>query len=150
MTTSVQFYHLLHTPLERALPKLMEKMLETGAKAVVLTDSQSSALALSDALWASDPASFLPHGTAKDAHPESQPIYLTWTQENPNGADILVVTDGSQIEGVANYRKLLDMFDGNDPEAVAKARVRWGAYKDAGFGMSYIKQQPGGGWKAEV
>lgn len=150
MPTTIQFYHLLHTPLMRALPKLMEKMLEQNGRAVVLTDSPASAQALSDALWANDPASFLPNGTARDAMPEEQPIYITWTPENPNGATVLVVTDGSQPEGVDAYGKVLDMFDGTDPAAVAAARTRWSAYKQAGHTLSYIKQQPGGGWKAEA
>lgn len=147
---SIQFYHLLHTPLPRALPKLMEKMLASGSKAVVLTGSQASASALSDALWSYDPASFLPHGTAAEAHPESQPIYVTWKTENPNGADVLVITDGSQHDAFEGYGKVLDMFDGSDAECVAKARQRWATYKEAGHQLTYIKQQPGGGWKAEA
>ena len=147
--TSIQFYHLLHTPLVRALPVLMEKMLERGSRAVVLVESQSAAQALADALWTHDASGFLPNGTAAEASPESQPIYITWKQENPNNADILVVTDGSAIEGVEDFAKLLDMFDGNDPESVARARTRWAAYKTSGHTLHYYKQQPGGGWKAE-
>jgi len=150
MTTSIQFYHLLHTPLARALPKLMEKMLEQQGRAVVMASSERAAQQLADALWTSDPASFLPNGTAKEPHRESHPIYITWKSENPNGADILVVTDGSTPEDLSPYRKLLDMFDGTDPEAVAAARRRWAQYKEAGHALSYIKQQPGGGWKAEA
>ena len=35
----VGFYHLLYTPLDRALPKLLEKALERGHRAIVLTGS---------------------------------------------------------------------------------------------------------------
>jgi DNA polymerase-3 subunit chi len=148
--TTIQFYHLLHTPLARALPKLMEKMLEQNSRAVVLTGSQSVAQALADALWAGDPASFLPNGMANEGNKESQPIYITWKAENPNDADVLVITDGSQIDDFEGFRKVLDMFDGANPQEVAKARERWTAYKDAGHDLTYIKQQPSGGWKAEA
>ncbi|MEK9645835.1 MAG: DNA polymerase III subunit chi, partial [Alphaproteobacteria bacterium] len=97
--TDISFYHLVHTPLERALPKLMEKVLESGARAVVRTGSSERAEAVSGALWTFDPASFLPHGTARDGSPEEQPIWITPDDENPNGANILVLTDGMQASG---------------------------------------------------
>lgn len=147
--TSIQFYHLLHTPLERALPKLMEKILASGARAVVLTASQSAAQKLADALWSYDPNGFLPNGMANEPHPESQPIYLTWKQENPNNAEVLIITDGSQIVENSGFSKLLDMFDGSDEEALNAARARYRAYKTEGKTLRYFKQQPTGGWKEE-
>jgi DNA polymerase-3 subunit chi len=148
--TTIQFYHLLSTSRARAVPKLMEKVLASGAKAVILVNSDSMLKTMSDALWANDPASFLPHGTARDGHASEQPIYLALTDENPNGAEILCVLDGSLPQSVTNYSKLLDVFDGNDESETAAARTRWAHYKAAGFQLQYIKQQPGGGWKIEM
>ncbi|NBP72253.1 MAG: DNA polymerase III subunit chi, partial [Alphaproteobacteria bacterium] len=51
MVTEVSFYHLLHTPLDRALPKLIQKVLESGARAVIRTGSAERAEALSSVLW---------------------------------------------------------------------------------------------------
>lgn len=148
--TTIQFYHLLSTSRARAVPKLMEKVLASGAKAVMLVNSDGMLKTMSDALWANDPASFLPHGTARDGHAAEQPIYLTLADENPNGAEILCVLDGSLPQSVASYSKLLDVFDGNDEAETAAARTRWAHYKSAGFQLQYIKQQPGGGWKVEM
>lgn len=150
MTTTIQFYHLLSTSRERAVPKLMEKALASGAKVVMLAGNDAVLKTMSDALWSNDPASFLPHGGARDGHKAEQPIYLTLADENPNGAEILCVLDGSQPASLSSFSKVLDVFDGSREDEVASARARWVAYKSQGFALQYVKQQPGGGWKVEM
>lgn len=146
MSASVQFYQLLTTPLERALPKLLEKALSAGFRAVLTTDTPERLEALNQALWGYDPASFLPHGTKEDGQAESQPIYLTCGTESPNGAKLLVVTDGKWPESPESFERIVDIFDGNDPQALQAARTRWASYKAQEFTMSYMKQNDDGGW----
>ncbi len=148
--TTVQFYHLLSTTPERAVPKLMEKALAQGSKVVMKLGSAEALRLMDEALWANDPASFIPHGGAKDGHTDAQPIYLTTGEENPNRADILCVLDGSHPAGFEEYAKVLDVFDGGNEQEVTRARTRWTAYKNAGHKLQYIKQQPGGSWKIEA
>ena len=148
--TEISFYHLLHTPLERALPKLIEKVLESGARAVIRTGSTERAEALNDALWTFDQDSFVPHGTALDGNAPLQPVWITPHEENPNGADILVLTDGAESAEVANYRRCLEMFDGRDEDAVADARRRWKVYKGAAHELTYWQQTEGGGWEKKA
>ncbi|MDX2095086.1 MAG: DNA polymerase III subunit chi [Alphaproteobacteria bacterium] len=150
MTPTIQFYHLLSTTRERAVPKLMEKVIKSGSRAVMLTGSDALLKTMSDALWTNDPASFLPHGSARDGHAAEQPVYLALVEENPNGADVLCVLDGSLPASAGSYGKLLDVFDGSNEADVAAARTRWMHYKNLGFALHYIKQQPGGGWKVEM
>lgn len=145
--TEISFYHLLHTPLERALPKLVEKVLESGARAVIRTGSAERAEALSNAIWTFDQASFVPHGTAKDGNAADQPVWITPEDENPNGADILVLTDGAETPGIGEFRRCLDMFDGRDETAVADARRRWTEYKSADHDLTYWQQTERGGWE---
>lgn len=148
--TTIQFYHLLSTSRERAVPKLMQKVLGSGARAVMLLDSEAALKAMSDALWSNEADSFIPHGGARDGHDSEQPIYLSLTDTNPNGADILCVLDGSSPASLASYTKVLDVFDGTNETAVTAARARWAKYKTEGFSLQYIKQQPGGSWKMEA
>ncbi len=148
--TTIQFYHLRSTTRERAVPKLMEKALQTGSRVVVIANSDASLKTLSEALWVNDPASFLPHGAAKDAMAAEHPIVLTLADVNPNNADILCVLDGVSPESLPSYAKVLDVFDGSNDDEVASARARWTRYKDAGHKLQYVKQQPGGGWKIEA
>lgn len=144
----IQFYHLLSTPLERALPKIMEKALAGGFRVVVKTADDVTADKLNDALWTYDPAKFLPHGSFRDGDADRQPIYISPNAENPNQGNVLVVTDGSALQ--EGFARVLDMFDGRDETQVLSARERWKHYKESGHAISYIKQQPDGGWKKET
>ena len=145
--TDVGFYHLTRTPLERALPKLLERVLAGGMRAVVVSGSAERVEALNAALWTYEQLSFLPHGSAKDGQAEDQPVWLTTEDENPNGATVLVLTDGVSSGKVGEFARCLDMFDGRDAEAVAAARERWKAMKAAGHSLAYWQQNEAGGWE---
>lgn len=145
--TEVAFYQLRTMALERALPKLLEKVLGSGHRAVVLGASEERIEALNAALWSGDPDAFMPHGSARDGRPERQPIYLTAAEENPNGADILVVVDGGEPAMMTAFQRCLDIFDGTDTEALKAARQRWAARKDQGVAVSYFEQSADGRWE---
>ena len=74
--TTIQFYHLTATPLERALPKLLEKAYGGGFTTLLVADSEEYVEHLNQLLWTYDPGSFLPHGSVKDGNVEQQPILL--------------------------------------------------------------------------
>ena len=145
--TEVAFYHLQRWPLERALPKLLEKTLEAGKRAVVMAGSADRVEALAGSLWTYEPDSWLPHGSAKDGSPEDQPVWLTAADENPNGAQFLFLADGAECPDMAAYERCFELFDGNDEAAVEAARERWKAYKEAGFDLAYWQQTERGGWQ---
>jgi DNA polymerase-3 subunit chi len=138
--TDVAFYHLTRKPLERALPELLEKVVERGLRAVVLTGGRERATALNDLLWTYDRGAFLPHGADGDGDPAEHPVWLTGEGGNPNGAEVLVLVDGRRAESFEGFQRCLDLFDGRDEEAVAAARDRWRAAKAAGHGVTYWKQ----------
>ena len=146
----IGFYHLLRTPLERALPKLLEKAVERGMRAVVVTGSDERTEHLSAALWTYDPASFLPHGTTADGDPAEQPIYLVDHVTNPNDASLLVLTDGAEMDDPDGFARIIDMFDGRDEAAVAAARQRWSAMKEGGHQLTYWQQTDRGGWEQKA
>ncbi len=130
--TEIGFYHLTATPLERALPKLLERGLSAGFRILVMAGSSERVEHLDALLWTYDDASFLPHGSRRDGAAKRQPIWLTEADENPNGADMLVLTDGMSSAALARYRRCLDLFDGRDEAALAAARERWRLAKEAG------------------
>ncbi len=145
--TEIRFYHLQRKPLERALPELLAKILEQGSRAVVMARSEERVEFLAGQLWTYEDRAFLPHGSARDGRAERQPIWLTQTEENPNGADVLVLTDGATSSMIGDYSIACELFDGNDPEIVAAARTRWTWYKDAGHKLTYWQQTERGGWE---
>ena len=67
--TEIGFYHLLTTPLERALPRLLERARAQGYRLVVRAASSERVEHLNALLWTYDEAGFLPHGSARDGDP---------------------------------------------------------------------------------
>ena len=145
--TEVGFYHLTRTPLERALPKLLERVIAGGMRAVVVSGSAERVEALNAALWTYNDRAFLPHGSSRDGFAEDQPIWLTTAEENPNGASMLVLADGTTATDIGTWGSAVEIFDGGDESAVAAARERWKAYKAAGHALTYWKQSESGKWE---
>jgi len=141
------FYQLRRSPLEKALPKLLEKVLESGRRAVVLAASEERAEALNAALWTYEQGSFLPHGTARDGRPERQPIFLASEDGNPNDAQVAVMVDGVAPADPGRFERCLDMFDGTDPAALEAARARWRAHRERGDTIAYWEQTEDGKWE---
>ncbi|MEQ9811631.1 MAG: DNA polymerase III subunit chi [Azospirillaceae bacterium] len=145
--TEVRFYHLTRTGLERALPDLLGRTLERGWRAVVMAGSAERVGQLNQHLWTYDPGSFLPHGTAEDGAPETQPIFLTDRDERPNGAGVLFLTDGADSRRIGDYDLVCLLFDGREEAAVATARERWQRYREAGHALAYWQQGDDGRWR---
>lgn len=148
--TDIAFYHLERSPLELALPKLLEKTLKAGKRALVMAGSEARVEALANALWTYDQDSWLPHGSAKDGEAEQQPIWLAVSDDNPNGATFLFLTDGAASEKLGEFERCFELFDGTDPAKVQAARDHWTAYKDAGHDLTYWQQTGRGGWEKKA
>ncbi len=140
----VGFYHLLSTPLERALPKLLERARAHGYPIVVRCGSTERVAQLDAILWSYEEASFLPHGSPRDGNAANQPIWLTDRDENPNRATMLVLVDGVEADDLSPFARCADMFDGNDDTAVAAARERWRRAREAGHMLAYWRQTHAG------
>jgi len=147
--TEISFYHLTKTPVENALPKLLEKIVSSGNRAVLMVGEEDKLKKLDDSLWISN--DFLPHGKAEDDFPENQPIYLTLSEENPNGATFLVAVGGVEPSFIGDFERCLDVFDGANENEVQFARARWKKYKSVdGNSLSYWKQDDNGKWQKEA
>jgi len=134
--TEVHFYNMQQKKLEQVLPEILSQALKERRRAIVKAGSPERLEWLNAALWTYDPASFLPHGTAKDGHAADQPVWLTLEDENPNQATILVLTDGASSEMMDRFDLCCELFDGNDEAAVLAARERWKDYKDKEYSVS--------------
>lgn len=150
--TEIRFYHLTTKPLEQALPEILGKALSTGRRAVIKAPDDKSVEALNTHLWTYSPDSFLPHGSKKDGKEfaPDQPIWLTSDNDNPNGADLLILTGGAESDKIGDFALCCEMLDGNDDAAVTAARARWKTYKDAGHDLTYWQQTPTGGWEKKA
>lgn len=145
--TEVLFYHLQRMPLEQVLPILLEKCIERGWRSIVLAGSPERVETLNDRLWTYRDDSFLPHGTSGDGYADRQPVYLTADFTNPNQATVLFLVDGAEHDGLADFNRCVDLFDGNDEAATEAARGRYRRARDAGFDVTYWQQTSEGNWE---
>jgi DNA polymerase-3 subunit chi len=149
--TEVLFYHLQNRSVEQVLPSLLEKSLSRGWQVIVQAASDERIEALDSHLWTYRDDSFLPHGTSRDPEAAAQPILLTVSDHNPNGATVRFLIDGVGIpEDASAYQRLVLMFDGEDADAVAAARERWREVKAAGFDATYWQPDENGNWQRKA
>jgi DNA polymerase-3 subunit chi len=146
----VLFYHLERQPLERVLPQLISKTLERGWRAVVQAGSEERVEAISMALWVTGEESFLPHGTARDGNADLQPVWITHTDETPNGATVRFLVDRARPGDVSGLDRIVYLFDGKDAEALAEARSAWKASQAAGHAVTYWKEDAAGRWQKQA
>ncbi|MEZ5813900.1 MAG: DNA polymerase III subunit chi [Alphaproteobacteria bacterium] len=144
--SEIRFYHLERQTLDQVLPQLLTKALSGGHRVIVKTANDQETQRLNTHLWAYDPSSFLPHGSAKDGHETDQPVFITTLDENPNEADVIILTQGTAANDLEQFKLVCDMIDGRNNEAIQAARARWKTYKDAGHTVTYWQQSPEGRW----
>lgn len=142
----IGFYHLTRSPLEQALPRLLEKALAAGHRVLLRVGSAERLEFLDRALWTYSDESFLPHGSRADGFADEQPVFLTTAVENPNDAEVLVLVDAAAGDDIAGFPRVLDLFDGGDPAQVAAARQRWRDALAAGHRCVYWQQTARGSW----
>ena len=145
--TEILFYHLQGQKLEGVLPTLLEKSLERGWRVVVQGSSEERIEALDAHLWTYRDDGFLPHGTWREAEAAAQPVLLTVNDSNPNAATVRFLVDGAALPADADaYQRIVLIFNGDDDDAVAAARVHWTDAKAKGFEATYWQPDDNGRW----
>ena len=147
--TDIGFYHLTRSGFDRALPQLLQKTLSAGKRALVVLGSEERVEWLNELLWTYEPGSWLPHGSKRDGDADMQPVWLDVADANLNAAEFLFLADGGRSDRVGDFERCFDLFDGRDDDAVAVARQRWKALKDAGHTLTYW-QQGERGWEKKA
>lgn len=147
----VSFYHLTTHPLEKVLPKILEKAYDGGLRSLVVADSAERMQALNACLWTYSPGSFLPHGMEGDkaTDPLDNPIWISLDSVNKNNASVLVLTGGSTADDLSGYVRCIDIFDGNDPASLQAAQSRRAYYQSQNHPVVYWKQSLTGTWEKE-
>jgi DNA polymerase IIIc chi subunit len=149
--TEMLFYHLQRQPIEKVLPALLEKSLARGWRVVVQAASEERVEALDAHLWTYRDDAFLPHGTDREAEAATQPVLLTTRDDNPNGANVRFLIDGAGVPAdTGNYERIVLLFDGDDPDAVAAARERWTQARTQGLAATYWQADAEGRWQRKA
>lgn len=146
----IDFYHLQLSTLEQVLPVLAQKVYTTGKKLLIKTDLPEKADFINSLLWTYDPDSWLPHGTSADGFETEQPVFISADLNNPNHAEMIMLTDGGTIEEISSFERCLNLFNGHDEAAVQSARELWKAAVQNGFEAYYWQQNDNGKWEMKA
>ncbi len=141
----VDFYHLTVTPLDRALPRIAEKVLESGGRLLLVAESETQRLALDRLLWTYSAESFLPHGCAGGTDDADQPVLIAAETVAANDARNIALTDGVWRDEALNFDRVFHFFDS---DRIAEARQAWKSL--AGRDLvecRYWKQNDNGRWE---
>ncbi|MEQ1499138.1 MAG: DNA polymerase III subunit chi [Novosphingobium sp.] len=141
----VDFYQLSQTPVEGALPQLAAKMLDAGARVLVVSADADQRGRISAALWGVKEL-FLAHAAAGGPHDARQPILLAESLEPHNGATYLALADGQWREGAEAFERVFLLFDGS---MIDDARATWRKLGESeGAERNYWRQEQGRWTKA--
>lgn len=146
----ILFYHLTESTLEEALPGLVDRSIARKWRVAIQTRSEERRDALDNHLWTWTEESFLAHGTDVEPHAADQPILLTTTTANPNGAAVRFLVEGADIDDVTPYQRLVVMFDGHDAEQLDHARTQWKDFKGEGHQLTYWQQAADRRWEKKA
>ena len=96
----VDFYHLTRSPIERVLPQIAEKVLESAGRLLVVSSDEVARAKFDQTLWSYKPESFLPHGRAGGEEDARQAVLIAEGPEAANGArNIALVANDLQRIG---------------------------------------------------
>ena len=140
---AVYFYHLTDSPLEEALPQLIDRAQGQGWRVLVRGRTQNVLDRLDAVLWQGPADSFRAHGPAGD-HDADQPILLG--KDIPaDGFACVMSVDGADLTPVeiAAAERACILFDGHDGDALARARGQWKALTAAAVKAQYWAQDDG-------
>lgn len=131
-------YHHGISPIEKVLPKLLEKVLASGQRAVVMAGDSETLKTIDTFLWTYSKSELIPHGTVEDGNPSLQPVWLTCTDENPNHASVLILIGHLRPTHTSLFQKVLLLSPEWSPEF-----TEWASMQGD---LTLWTEQQQGGW----
>ena len=145
--SEVFFYHLTHTRLEIALPKILERALSAEWSVELRIGMKLDAETISDAIWKGLDESFLPNCLEDNDNLQDYPIVLSKLRLSEI-RDCLVVIDRAELQKneVKKFKRVCLLFDANNEIELTNARETWKSLSDDGVNTVYWAEDQGK-WK---
>lgn len=118
----IDFYQLGGRTVEQALPAIAQKVIDSGARLLIVSSDEAQRARLDAALWTQRPDSFLPHAQAGADDDTAQPILLSADPVPANAARIVALVDGQWRGEALSFDRALHFFD---TDSVESARAAW-------------------------
>lgn len=147
----ISFYHLTASTRDEAMPKLLEKVLESGSRAVLIAGDKAEQDHFDNLLWSVGGTRLIPHDISGGEDDSIQPVLISTSEENNNKADFLVITGSKGGDYYNSFDRTLYIFNGNDSSELDFARSRWKELKSkSDLEMKYYFQNDKGNWQEKA
>ena len=145
--SEVYFYHLTHTRLEVALPKILERALSAEWSVELRIGIERDEETISDAIWKGPDESFLPNCLEDSDKLQDHPIVLSKSSLS-EVRDCLVVIDQVNLKEneVKKFKRVCLLFDAKNEVELTNARKTWKSLSNAGVNTVYWAEDQGK-WK---
>ncbi|GAA0663230.1 DNA polymerase III subunit chi [Sphingomonas insulae] len=141
----VDFYHLTATPLDRALPQIAAKVVETGARLLIVSARDEQRADLDRLLWTWRPDSFLAHAQAGAGDDALQPVLIASDCTAANAARHIALVDGTWRDDALSFERAFHFFE---DDHIRSARDAWRALAGHdGVERRYWKKNDAGRWE---
>lgn len=141
----VDFYHLTVQPLDRVLPRVVEKCVAGGERVLIVAEDEAQRRHLDKLLWSYAPESFLPHGVLGAGDEEAQPVLIAADVNAANRARHVALVDGRWRDDALDFDRAFHFFD---EERIREARLCWKALGERdGVERHYWCQNEAGRWE---
>jgi DNA polymerase-3 subunit chi len=122
---------------------------------MIRAESADRAAAIDALLWTYNDQTFLPHAQKGDGDAARQPVLISVEDDDPNGANVMFIVGGAVPpewdSDLANMlERIVLMFDGRDPDALATARTAWKNAKAANHDVTYWKESASGKFEKQA
>lgn len=132
--TRVEFIKLKRPERARILCDLVEEFYLAGQRVLVRVQDDNQGLTLDQFMWTWKKSAFIPHvfqSGAVECHDE--PVVIVAADENPNGADVLLMGVPCSVEFLRHFQHAIDFAETFDDERLAESRERFRRYREHGF-----------------
>ena len=145
--SEVYFYHLTHTRLEVALPKILERALSAEWSVELRIGMERDEETISDAIWKGPDESFLPNCLEDSDKFQEHPIVLSKSPLS-EVRDCLIVIDQVNLKEneVKKFKRVCLLFDAKNEVELTNARKTWKSLSNAGVNTVYWAEDQGT-WK---
>ena len=132
--TRIEFVKLNRPERARVLCELAEEFSLAGQRVLVMVQDDNQGVTLDRFMWTWKKGAFLPHvyqNGSVECHDE--PVVIVAGEENPNGAQVLLMGAPCSMEFLRHFRHVVDFAEAFDDERLEVSRERFKEYREHGF-----------------
>lgn len=132
--TRIEFIKLKRPEKARLLCELAEESYLQGQRVLVLVQDDNQGMTLDRFMWTWKKDAFVPHvycTGSVDCHDE--PVVISTTEENPNGARVLLMGKACDYEFVRHFQQVIDFAEVYDEAKLEESRERFKNYRSHGL-----------------